>query len=121
MRERVATTATSLLGLLGIDADPIKSREHILLSTLIDATWRKGQDLDLAALIQLIQKPPVARIGVMDLDAFFPADKRFELAMSINNLLAAPSARGWKASRSTSSACSSRRREAARVDPLDRT
>jgi phage host-nuclease inhibitor protein Gam len=95
MRERVATTATSLLGLLGIDADPIKSREHILLSTLIDATWRKGQDLDLAALIQLIQKPPVARIGVMDLDAFFPADKRFELAMSINNLLAAPGFSAW--------------------------
>ena len=48
MRERVATTATSLLGLLGIDADPIKSREHILLSTIIDAAWRQGQDLDLA-------------------------------------------------------------------------
>ena len=95
MRERVATTATSVLGLLGIDADPIKSREHILLSTLIDAMWRKGQDLDLAALIQLIQKPPVARIGVMELDAFFPADKRFELAMSINNLLAAPGFSAW--------------------------
>jgi phage host-nuclease inhibitor protein Gam len=95
VRERVATTATSVLGLLGIDADPIKSREHILLSTLIDAMWRKGQDLDLAALIQLIQKPPVARIGVMDLDAFFPADKRFELAMSINNLLAAPGFSAW--------------------------
>jgi hypothetical protein len=95
MRERVATTVTSVLGLLGIDADPIKSREHILLSTLIDAMWRKGQDLDLAALIQLIQKPPVARIGVMELDAFFPADKRFELAMSINNLLAAPGFSAW--------------------------
>ena len=95
MRERVATTATSLLGLLGIDADPIKSREHILLSTIIDAAWRQGQDLDLARLIQLIQTPPVQRIGVLDLESFYPADKRFELSMAVNNLLAAPGFSVW--------------------------
>ena len=95
MRERVATTATSLLGLLGIDADPIKSREHILLSTIIDACWRQGQDLDLARLIQLIQTPPVQRIGVLELEAFYPSDKRFELAMAVNNLLAAPGFSAW--------------------------
>ena len=95
MRERVATTATSLLGLLGIDADPIKSREHILLSTIIDACWRQGQDLDLARLIQMIQTPPVQRIGVLELEAFYPSDKRFELAMAVNNLLAAPGFSAW--------------------------
>jgi hypothetical protein len=95
MRERVATTATSLLGLLGIDADPIKSREHILLSTIIDACWRQGQDLDLARLIQLIQTPSVQRIGVLELEAFYPSDKRFELAMAVNNLLAAPGFSVW--------------------------
>ncbi len=95
MRERVATTATSLLGLLGIDADPIKSREHILLSTIVDACWRQGQDLDLARLIQLIQTPPVQRIGVLELEAFYPSDKRFELAMAVNNLLAAPGFSAW--------------------------
>jgi hypothetical protein len=95
MRERVATTATSLLGLLGIDADPIKSREHILLSTIIDATWRKGQDLDLAQLIQLIRTPPVQRVGVLEMEAFFPSDKRFELAMAVNSLLAAPGFSAW--------------------------
>jgi hypothetical protein len=95
MRERVATTATSLLGLLGIDADPIKSREHILLSTIVDSTWRQGRDLDIAALIQLIQTPPVQKVGVMDLETFFPSAKRFELAMSLNNLLAAPGFAAW--------------------------
>jgi hypothetical protein len=95
MRERVATTATSLLGLLGIDADPIKSREHILLSTVIDGSWREGKDLDLARLIQLIQTPPVQRIGVLELEAFYPSDKRFELAMALNNLLAAPGFSAW--------------------------
>ena len=95
MRERVATTATSLLGLIGIDADPVKSREHILLSTLIDTAWRKGHDLTIASLIQLVQSPTVARIGVLELEAFYPADKRFELAMALNNLLAAPGFAAW--------------------------
>jgi len=93
--ERVNTTATSLLGLLGIDADPIKSREHILLSTILNSAWSAGKDLDIGALIQQIQSPPVTRIGVMDLESFFPAKERFELAMSLNNLLAAPGFASW--------------------------
>ena len=95
MRERVNTTATSLLGLLGIDADPIKSREHILLSTIISNAWSAGRDLDLGALIQQIQTPPVTKVGVMDLDSFFSAKDRFELAMTLNNLLAAPGFSTW--------------------------
>ena len=95
MRERVNTTATSLLGLLGIDADPIKSREHILLSNILNHAWASGSDLDIAALIQQIQTPPLTRIGVMDLDSFFPAKDRFELAMALNNLLGAPGFSSW--------------------------
>jgi phage host-nuclease inhibitor protein Gam len=95
MRERVATTATGLLGLVGVDADPIKSREHILLSTLIDGAWRQGQDLTIASLIQLVQSPPVTRIGVLELEAFYPAAQRFELALALNNLLAAPGFNAW--------------------------
>ncbi len=95
MRERVNTTATSLLGLLGIDADPIKSREHILISNILNNAWAGGGDLDIAALIQQIQSPPMTRIGVMDLDSFFPSKDRFELAMALNNLLAAPGFSSW--------------------------
>ena len=95
LRERISTTVTSLLGLLGIEADPIQSREHILLSTILDQTWRNGQDLDLATLIQAIQSPPVSRIGVMDVDSFFPSKDRFALAMKLNNLLAAPGFQAW--------------------------
>ncbi|MDQ2869850.1 MAG: ATP-binding protein [Acidobacteriota bacterium] len=93
--ERVGTTATGLLALLGIEADPIQSREHILLSTILEAAWKKGEDLDLAALIGQIQKPPVARIGVLAVDSFFPAKDRFALAMKLNNLLAAPAFAAW--------------------------
>jgi hypothetical protein len=95
LRERISTTVTSLLGLLGIEADPIQSREHILLSTILDRTWKKGEDLDLAALIQAIQSPPVSKIGVMDVDSFFPSKDRFALAMKLNNLLAAPGFQAW--------------------------
>ena len=95
LRERISTTVTSLLGLLGIAADPIRSREHILLSNIINACWQDGKDLDLAALIQQIQQPPFARVGVMDLESFYPGKERFELAMAINNLLASPGFSSW--------------------------
>ena len=95
MRDRVSTTATSLLGLLGIQADPIQSREHILISNILNAAWSAGNDLDIAALIQQIQTPPMTKVGVMDLDSFFPSKDRFELAMSLNNLLAAPGFSSW--------------------------
>ncbi|HUR29296.1 MAG TPA: DUF87 domain-containing protein, partial [Planctomycetota bacterium] len=94
-RERIASTATSLLCLLGVDADPIQSREHILLSTLFGRAWVAGQDLDLGALIREIQEPPVTRIGVLELDSFYPAKERFALAMRLNNLLAAPGFAAW--------------------------
>lgn len=94
-RERISTTVTSLLGLLGIEADPIQSREHILLSTILDHLWRKGEDLDLAALIHAIQSPPVQKVGVMAVDSFFPSKDRFALAMKLNNLLAAPGFQSW--------------------------
>jgi hypothetical protein len=96
VRERVSTTATSLLGLVGIEADPVRSREHILLSTILDAAWQQQRDLDLAALIHQIQTPPVTRVGVLDLEAFYPARDRFALGMSLNNLLAAPGFDAWR-------------------------
>lgn len=93
--ERIDTTVTSLLGLLGIEADPIQSREHILLSTIFDHAWKEGEDLDLAPLIQHIQTPPVAKVGVMDVESFYPSKDRFALAMRLNNLLAAPGFAAW--------------------------
>lgn len=95
LRERISTTATSLLGLMGIDADPLQSREHILISTILNNLWQSGKDLDLAALIHLIQDPPFNRVGVLDLESYFPEKDRFSLAMRLNNLLAAPGFEAW--------------------------
>ncbi|MEP6993183.1 MAG: ATP-binding protein, partial [Acidobacteriota bacterium] len=94
-RERVASTATGLLTLLEIDADPLQSREHILVSTVLSGAWSRGEDLDLPSLIARIQTPGVPRIGVVDLESFFPAKERFALAMRLNNLLAAPGFATW--------------------------
>ncbi len=93
--ERVATTATSLLTLAGIDAEPVRSREHILVATILNTAWTAGRGLDLAGLIQQIQRPPVQRIGVLELESFFPASDRFGLATAFNNLLAAPGFEAW--------------------------
>jgi hypothetical protein len=94
-RERVATTVTSLLDLLGLGTDPLQSREHILISAILEKMWQQGLKLDIAQLIQAIQAPPFARIGVFDLEAFFPAGQRQELAMKLNGFLAAPSMEAW--------------------------
>jgi len=94
-RDRIQATATGILTLLGIDADPVASREHILVSHLLDHAWREGRGLDVAALIAAIQNPPFAQVGVMSVDVFFPAKDRFELAMRLNNLLAAPGFEAW--------------------------
>ncbi len=95
MRNRVLSTTSSILGLLGIAADPIKSREHILISTIIDRTWKDGKNIDLAILIQQIQKPQFDKIGVLDIDTFFPPKERTALSINLNNLLAAPGFQTW--------------------------
>jgi DNA helicase HerA-like ATPase len=97
LQGRITTTVSSLLGLAGIDADPLQSREHILLSTIVGQSWKQGQDLDLASLIQQTQNPPVSRIGVLDVESFYPSKERFALVLALNNLLASPSFGAWMA------------------------
>jgi hypothetical protein len=94
-RDRVAGVVSGLLGLLGITADPLKSREHILLSSIVGNAWEAGRALDLAGLIGAIQKPPFDKVGVFDLETYYPGKERLELAMAINNLLASPGFGTW--------------------------
>ncbi|MCJ7724298.1 MAG: type IV secretory system conjugative DNA transfer family protein, partial [Anaerolineales bacterium] len=95
LRERISTTVSSLLGLIGIEADPIQSREHILLSTIMDSAWAQGMNLDIASLIQHVQTPPISKIGVLDLESFYPSKERFNLVMALNSLLASPGFKPW--------------------------
>ncbi len=93
--DQIEAAATGLLSLLGIDADPINSKEHILVSSVLRAYWDDGNSLDLATLIGALQEPPFNKVGVLNLDSFYPPKERFALAMRINNLLAAPGFAAW--------------------------
>ncbi len=95
VRGKILSTASSLLGLLGIEANPIKSREHILISSIISQAWYNGIDLNIETLIQQVQKPPFDKIGTMDLDTFFPPKERLALSINLNNLLASPGFHAW--------------------------
>lgn len=94
LAELAGNTAGSVLVLAGADSDP-RSRDHTLVATLLTTAWRAGRDLALDALIHDIQAPPISRIGVVDVESFYPAAERFDLAMKINALLAAPGFAPW--------------------------
>ncbi len=97
LRDEIEGTVTSLLALVGIQADPLASREHVLLSNLIENAWRVGRDLDLGSLIGEVAQPPIRRLGVFDVDQFFPPKERTELAFRLNALIASPSFAAWGA------------------------
>ena len=95
LRDEIEGTVTSLLGLVGIQADPLASREHVLLSNLVENAWRAGRDLDLGTLIGEVASPPLRKLGVFEIDQFFPPDDRAKLAFTLNSLVASPSFAAW--------------------------
>lgn len=96
LAERVQSTTAGLLGLLGLDDDPLKSREFSLLSALLHHAWRRGESPDLAGLIASVQNPPFDQIGVLSVDDFFPPKQRMQLVLALNNLLASPGFATWR-------------------------
>lgn len=96
LREKIASIVTALLGLVGVtDIDPLRSREHILLSNLLETAWSNGQTLQLSDLILQVQNPPFERLGALPVDGFFPPKDRMELSMLLNNFMASPSFQIW--------------------------
>ncbi len=95
LRERVQTAVSSLLALAGVHGEPLQSPEHILLSTILLNAWQAGESPDLPALIQRVQQPPFARVGVMDVDTFCPPKISLAVAMALNALIASPGFEVW--------------------------
>jgi hypothetical protein len=87
-RERIGSCTSALLALVGIVDDSQRSRDHVLLSNIIKTAWQSRQDLTLPNLIKLIQQPNIAHIGAFDMEQFYPAGERLQLALALNNLLA---------------------------------
>ncbi|WP_415407011.1 helicase HerA domain-containing protein [Sulfurovum sp. CS9] len=89
------STTTSLLSLVGIDADPLDSKEYILLAQIITKVWLADEDLSIEGIIGKIINPSFKKIGVLPLDDFYPQDARFKLATKFNSLLASPGFSLW--------------------------
>lgn len=95
LRERIAGICSGLLGLIGVEADPVKSREHILLANIFEHAWKDDLPLDLAELITQVQTPPFEKLGVFDVNRFYPEAERLKLALDLNAIVAAPSFQSW--------------------------
>ncbi|SHJ28314.1 AAA-like domain-containing protein [Rubritalea squalenifaciens DSM 18772] len=93
--DRIESTVSSLLSLVGVDADSIQSPEAVLLSTVFNHAWNAEKSLTIESLIVAIMNPDFDKVGVIDLESFYPAKKRQELALKFNNLLASPGFSTW--------------------------
>ena len=91
----INSSVSSILSLIGIDADPVSSKEHLLISNIFYYFWSKGQSLSLEELIGYITNPPFEKIGVMPLKTFYPQKERLELAMKFNNVLSSVGFSTW--------------------------
>jgi hypothetical protein len=96
LRDEIDGIVTALLGFVNVKADPISSREYILLFSLIEYAWRAGQDLSLEVLVSQVANPPIERVGALPMDAFYPQNDRNELMMALNNLVASPRFAAWR-------------------------
>ncbi len=96
LRERIGGIASALLGLIGVEADPLQSPAHILIARIIEHTWRAKEQLDLLKLLRLIQNPPFKQVGIFEMETFFPEKERFNLVRQLNNLIAAPGFETWQ-------------------------
>ena len=89
------STVSSLLSLIGIEADPINSKEYIILAQIILDGWRSGRDISIEELIGSIINPPFTKVGVLPLDSYYPQADRFKFATKFNAVIASPSFSSW--------------------------
>lgn len=96
IREKISTSVTALLDLIGIsNIDPIQSREHILLSNIIEQYWSMNKSIDIEEMINAITDPPFEKLGALSIETMYPAKERMKLALMLNNFLASPTFQSW--------------------------
>ena len=96
LRDEIAGITAGLLGLLHIDADPLRSREAVFLGTLIERAWREGKSLSLEDLVGAVSDPPLDKLGALPLESAYPRRDRQALMLALNNLFASPSFAAWR-------------------------
>ncbi len=91
----ITSAVSSLLALVGVDADPISSKEFMLLASIFSHFWKEGKDLSLEEIIGYIINPPFKKIGVLPIKSFYPQSERFKLATLFNNIISNPTFSVW--------------------------
>lgn len=94
-REKINGIVTALLALIGMDAQPVRDKEHVLIANIFEYAWMRGLSLTLEDIILQVQKPPFTKLGVLPVDEYMSERARVKLAMSLNNIIAAPSFQSW--------------------------
>lgn len=95
LREKISGIVTALLGLIGKNVEPVKDKEHVLISNIFEYNWQRGISLTLEDIIMQVQQPPFPKLGVLDVDQYMTEKTRYKLAMELNNIVAAPSFQSW--------------------------
>ena len=91
----INSLAASVLSLIGMSSEDMSSKEQLLISTIFESKFKEQKDISIEELINFIANPPFKKIGVFDVDTFYPSSERLKLAMKINALIASPSFKGW--------------------------
>ena len=91
----INSLAASVLSLIGMSSEDMSSKEQLLISTIFETKFKEQKDVSIEELINFIANPPFKKIGVFDVDTFYPSSERLKLAMKINALIASPSFKGW--------------------------
>jgi molybdopterin converting factor small subunit len=91
----INTTASSLLSLVSISSDSLNSKEHLLLSNIFNHYYTQGISLSMQTLISNIITPPFEKIGMLDLDAFYPQNERMKLATLFNSVISSVTFSSW--------------------------
>jgi len=91
----INSTVSSLLSLIGIEDDPVESKEYVLLAQLITQSWLDGESVSLEDLIGRIISPPFKKIGVLPINDFYPQSQRFKFATRFNSIIASPTFKTW--------------------------
>lgn len=93
--DQVSSTVESLLSLIGVGSGGSQSREAVLLGAIFMEEWGAGRGLSLESLIGKVQRPGFGKVGVIDLESFYPEKERMDLVMRFNSLLASPGFSAW--------------------------
>jgi Skp family chaperone for outer membrane proteins len=95
LREKINGITTALLALIGLNAEPVKDKEHVLIANIFEHAWKQGISLTLQDIILQVQNPPFNTLGVFPIDKYISEKARYKLSMELNSIIAAPSFQSW--------------------------